>query len=381
MSAYQRRQQLLHENAVGNFKCDTAKTTHDLNYHKNRYAGADVKIKNFEKCQGALAKAGQSGAKPEEILRLRGELDKAYKAIKTDWFAKMRMKALANKASFPSPAGKLAHKTVHAYNSADRRFTQQLQTRLSERMTQAGFNQKEYKSFSNSASRGGVGMDIDMGAVEPPRYIIKGGQQVANPAHAEWRKNLTRTVEGQASRTSPQELQRVGSQELKSAFKDVYGVEPGEAMAEFTTSYSPEAYRDPRWLGSKKCKTAMTYETDPAWTRQAADVTDFKVNSLGKEHPSLGYYGNMQENCRGMVKDMKTKLNPLMKNSKNPTAVKHMEQIQQTMDDFANNRIGPIEAEHRLRILTGNQDGVVETSKRFGVLLQGLRQQPQSAGK
>lgn len=372
--AYQRRQAILKQKeAWRQMEYDLVKHDFRMRYHNKRFAQADVKIKTFEQRRIALSNAGKSGASKEEIMRLRNELDDAYKDIKTDWFAKTRMKALASKADFKTSAGKGAHKTIHAYNSADRRFTKQLQKRLSQRMTDAGFNQQNYKTFSNSASKGGVGMDIDMGVVEPPRYKIVGGKQVPNPKHAEWRKGLTRNVEGTVRRTSPHEMQKVGNEQLKSAFEDVFGRKPGEAMVEFTTSYSPEAYRDPRWLGNKSSKTGLVYSTDPAWTQQAGDVTKFKVNNLGKDHPSLGYYANMQENCRGLVKDMKTKLNPLMKGSKNPEAVKHMKKVQNTMERFVNNEIGPLEAELELRMLTGNKDGVRESAERFGVLLQGLR--------
>ncbi len=371
--AYQKRQQILKQKeAWRQLEYDLVKHDSRMRQYNRRFAQADVKIKTFEQRHIALSKAGQAGTPKEEIIRLRTQVDDAYKDIKTDWFAKTRMKALAKKGDFRTASGNGPHKTVHAYNSADRRFTKQLQKNLSGRMTKAGFNQQKFKTFSNSASKGGVGMDIDMGVIEPPRYKIVQGKQVPNPAHAKWRKGLTRSVNGDIRRTSPQEMQNVGNQEIKAAFEEVYGRKPGEAMVEFTTSYSPDAYRDPSWLGNKQSKTAIVHQTDPNWTQQASDVTNFKVNTLGKEHPSLGYYATMQENCRGMVKDMKTKLTPLLKKSKNPQAVKHMQEIEYTMEQFSTNQIGPLEAEHRLMELTGNKDGVQETAQRFSVMMQGL---------
>ena len=185
-------------------------------------------------------------------------------------------------------------------------------------------------------------------------------------------QNLTRTVNGKTNSISPEDLQKIGQKQLKNAFKDVYGRKPGEAMVEFTTSYHPEAYRDPRWLGSKQVKTALVYKTDPKWTQQAADVTDFKINNMSKHNPSLGYYGSMQENCRGLVKDMNTKLQPLLKHCKNPTAVKYINKLKDVMEQFYLNKIGPVKAEQMLRMLTGNKDGIREVSQRFSVMLQGL---------
>ena len=151
----------------------------------------------------------------------------------------------------------------------------------------------------------------------------------------------------------------------------------GEAMVEFTSSYHPEAYRDTRWLGGK----AGIYSTERNWTQQAADVTDFKINKLGKDHPSLGYYGNMQENCRGLVKDMDTKLKPMFRFCKNPKAVKHMLKAKKTMEQFATGEIGPREAEQQFMMLTGNTDGTREISQRFSVMLQGLRNMVPNAPK
>ena len=219
-------------------------------------------------------------------------------------------------------------------------------------------------------------MDVDMGVLEPPRYITVSGRRVPNPDHVAWRRNLTRTVDGVTRRISPHDLQKAGQQQIENAFHDIYGRPPGEALVSYTTSYHPEAYRDPRWLGSRSCKTALAYQTDPHWTQQAADVTDFKINTLDTHNPSLGYYGKMQENCRGLVKDFNTKLRPLLKHSQNKAAKDHMEKLIKVMDQFASNKIGPVKAEQTLRILTGNQDGIRETSQRFSTMLQGLKKMP-----
>ena len=87
----------------------------------------------------------------------------------------------------------------------------------------------------------------------------------------------------------------------------------------------------------------------------------------------MGYYGRMQENCRGLVKDMNTKLQPLFKHSTNPKAVKHINKLKDVMEQFSNNKIGPVKAEQMLRMLTGNKDGISEVSQRFSIMLQGLK--------
>jgi hypothetical protein len=233
-------------------------------------------------------------------------------------------------------------------------------------------------------------MDVDLGAVEPARYIERrvtkpGTNQLAierraNPAHAEWRKNLTqRKGDGAVVRVTPQDFQEAGQKHLEDAFQEVFGRKPGEAMTAFTTSYHPEAYRDIKWLGKKGMKTALVHETDPAWTQQAADVTAFKVNHLPKEHPQLGYYGHLQEQCRGMTKDIDTKLAPMFKYGKNPDAVEHMKKIREVTNGFALNEIGPLEADRRLRVLTGGE-GIKGVQDRFAVMIRGLRSLTPSSG-
>ena len=127
--------------------------------------------------------------------------------------------AVKAKATYNTASGRAHHKTVHAYNSVDRRFTKQLKTKLSEGMSKDGYSKQEYTTFSNSASKGGIGMDTDMGAKEPPRYKIKGGKRVRNPEHDIWRKKLTRTVKGKTSSISPQDLQKAGQNNSQPPLK------------------------------------------------------------------------------------------------------------------------------------------------------------------
>jgi hypothetical protein len=85
------------------------------------------------------------------------------------------------------------------------------------------------------------------------------GQKIHNPAHVEWRKNLTqRQPDRTRVRRSPHEFQEAGQKNLEGAFKEVFGRPPGEAMVAFTTTYHPEAYRDIKWLGKKGVQDRFT---------------------------------------------------------------------------------------------------------------------------
>jgi hypothetical protein len=108
--------------------------------------------------------------------------------------------------------------------------------------------------------------------------------------------------------------------------------------------------------------------------QQAADVSGFKVNKLPVDHPQLGYYGVMQEQMRGLTKDFNTKIAPMLKlkAGADPEATRHLYEIRDTMDKFAKNEIGPIEAEHRIRELTGGK-GMAEVAGQLAVAMRGLR--------
>ena len=333
----------------------------------SRQAEGRAKVTLFRERMQKLSDAGKAGAPKEEIAQLRSSAEEAYKVVKTDLYAKGHINALARQGD--------AKTTAH-YNSFERSYTARLQAEVEKELVAAGFNAQKCRTFSNSSSKGKVGADLDMGVVEPPRYSFDAsGKRIPNPAHTAWRRSLTiREPDGTLRRSSPQELQKAGQEILERSFAKIYGRSPGEAMVEFTTSYHPEAYRDLAWLGSKGTKTALVFETNKAWVQQAADVSGFKVNKLPVDHPQLGYYGVMQEQMRGLTKDFNTKIAPMLKlkAGANPEATRHLYEIRDTMDKFAKNEIGPIEAEHRIRELTGGK-GMAEVAEQLSVAMRGLR--------
>lgn len=333
----------------------------------SRQADGRAKVSLFQQRMQKLADAGKAGAPKEEIAQLRSSAEEAYKVVKTDLYAKGHINALARQGD--------ALTTAH-YNSFERSYTARLQAEVEKELVNAGFNPQKCRTFSNSSSKGKVGADLDMGVVEPPRYTFDAsGKRIPNPEHIAWRRNLTiKDPDGTIRRSSPQELQSKGQEILERSFAKIYGRPSGEAMVEFTTSYHPEAYRDLAWLGNKGSKTALVFETNKAWVQQAADVSGFKVNKLPADHPQLGYYGIMQEQMRGLTKDFNTKIEPMLKLKArtNPEAARHLYEIRDTMDKFAKNEIGPIEAEHKIRELTGGK-GMAEVAEQLSVAMRGLR--------
>jgi tetratricopeptide (TPR) repeat protein len=331
-------------------------------------------VERFIDKSKAVADAGRAGASGQAIQQLRQEADLAYRAIKADYFAKNYLKNL----------GRNNPKAVHYYNSFDRANMSQYMQRIRAEAKRQGLSQQELALFSNSASKGGVGMDVDLGFREPPRFITQAGKLAPNPAYTQWSRGLTQTLsDGTVVRLTPGEYQRKMQSIMETSFTDHFGRAPDEAFLRFTYSGDPEAYKKLAWIGGKGLKTAdfagLTGGAQ-SYAKQAGDVSLFKVTELPKNHPSLGTYGVMQEQCRSMVKDITTKLAgsprgaPISPNSplaKAPKAVQdHYMKLRDLMDDFATNRIGPVEAERRLNLLTGGR-GMAEVAEQFGVTLQG----------
>lgn len=341
-------------------------------FRLRQYRGRLV-VDNFIDKSKALAAAGKAGAPRAAIQQMRLEADKAYRDIKTDFFAKNYLKNL----------GRNNPKAVHYYNSFDRANTNQYLQRVQANAKSAGLSQQELALFSNSASKGGVGMDIDLGLREPPRFIVQAGRTVPNPAYRAWLNGLTLTENGVTTRVTPVEYQRRMQQVMEKSFAEHFGRAPDEAFLRFTYSGDAEAYKNLAYIGRKGLKTAdfeALASGGPAYAKQAGDVSLFKVTELPHNHPSLGIYGTMQEQARGMVKDISTKLagaprgqaiNPASPLAKAPPHVQqHFLKLRDAMDDFAANKMGPVEFEHRLKLLTGGR-GLPEVAEQFGVALQG----------
>jgi hypothetical protein len=239
-----------------------------------------------------------------------------------------------------------------------------------------------FRTFSNSASCGRAGMDIDYGVNSPARYLRdENGIFQSNPEYFNWLRGITQN----GRRRSSYDLEQAGQRHLEDAFAEVVGQgrNTREAFVNFTTPGHSEAYADQAWIGAGNRPTACFDNIDPRWVQQAADVTMFKVNGLPAGHPALPHYLDLQEKCRTLVKDINTKLagiNPLAPGrvgagsplaAANQGMQDHIMRVRNIMDDFANNRIGPIQAERALNEMTGGE-GLPSVVREFGDLLVGM---------
>jgi hypothetical protein len=354
-------------------------------------------MQQFKKAQEDVQNARGAGKADFEIKDLLGRAEAAYKAANSDFHAKNWMKRAAN----------LDEKIATVWCEFDAANKGRVIDTTLSILSQKGLSNPDLRCFSNSASKGSVGMDMDLGFVEPPRWIEvphwknpKEKMLVANPEYVQWRNSLTITdpKTGATKVISPREYAAHAQEAMNEAYRKVYGHPPDEAFLEFTYSDHPEAYKDKAWLGKEGGPGWADFcNINPAYNGQTADVSGFKVNRMQKpgssgghdELPSLPRYSIMLEQSRGLVKDLNTKLfgakadtaafggesgnlikvNPNSPLGQMPKSVQaHFTELRTVLNDFAGGRLTPSQAERKLYVLTGGQ-GIVEVPQQMKIVL------------
>lgn len=339
---------------------------------KSRMANGRAKVKLFKE-RVQLAQLAGSSNDPKLVAELNAKAAEAAKAIKCDYAAKMAL----------NQSGKADPATMKAYLAQDQRLMAEVQQEFKQAMSQRGYGPVEIRSYSNSASAGKAGMDVDIGIVEPTR-LIRGpaGQAVKNPQWETWRRNsITQTgADGKPQMVSIQHYQRAGQENLQRSFDKIYGGTgrpTGDGFVNFTTSAHAEAYVDAAWIGRRGLPHADFESILPGTAKQAGEVTSFKVSHLINTPGAEPDYLKLQEGCRTLVKDINTKLVGSTTSTINPQAPlakagvpvqQHVLKLRAAMDSFAKNEIGPIDADRAIRELTGGE-GLPAVVKQFQSLL------------
>jgi hypothetical protein len=361
-------------------------------------------MERFKKAHTDLDNARGSGKSSAELAPYQAQADAAYNAANSDFHAKNWMKRMA----------KLDQGMANTWCEIDAIQKAKVIEETKSILRAKGLSDMELRCYSNSASKGSVGMDMDLGFVEPSRWNLvpdpsapKGVKMmpVLNPEYWKWRTKLRITDSSAPSGSrplSPREYAAHAHEAMNEAYRKVYGHGTEQAFLEFTYRDHPEAYKDMAMLGIKDGPPWADFaNVNPAHNGQTADVTGFKVNRLEKpktagghdELPSLPRYSAMLEQCRGLVKDFDTKMfgakadtaafgneagnkiiiNPASPLGQAPVAVqKHFLALRTVLNDFASGRITPSNAERQLQVLTGGQ-GVVEVPKQMRAVMSNFK--------
>jgi hypothetical protein len=313
------------------------------------------RVKAFEDAQAQLQEAGQGGAAAERIKELQDVVKARANDINADQHAKMFLL----KSGQGSPA------SIRAYESYHSAIHAEVEARFHEIMEKdMGFNPQEVAPVRNATSTGTAGMDYDL-ALKEGRPITKDGKP-----------------------SSVSEWQEAAKEAYNKAFQERTGHSAEAAWENVTSSVHVESYKDigntpgkfEGWLTDlRNPENVKTLKSK--FAQQATDVTRVKGWDF-RNNKTMGEFSQLQEICRGTAKDMKTKLDPVLAVAKTSSAVEeealrqaraHWKQVQEVMEDFGSNRIGPVTAKQKLYQLTG-YESVHEIIDQMGVTMQGAVQ-------
>jgi len=230
--------------------------------------------------------------------------------------------------------------TRQMYLQYENRVKTKVETRFKKMMEERGWEEFELKEFRNAASGNSVGMDWDHGLVEENlKTMTINGKEV-------------KVIMKHGKPMTIQQFQKEGEKLFRQAYHDVTGYSAEGSFATFTTSANAEAFKDVSIL-----KNPAMADKDLAG--QTAWTVKYKADHMLGKH-SMGFItkaGKYGEACRGMAKEIRTKLIPNLLQTKN---IKHyrqnfafFEKLEKVLQDFGENKISIVEADRSVRNLTG----------------------------
>jgi hypothetical protein len=177
-----------------------------------------------------------------------------------------------------------------------------------------------------------------------------------DPRSAEGRKLVQELMEARraasdAGRVSPSTWNEIGQRTYDRVYEATTGQNAVKSYQAFTQSRNPEAYFDLGVLRNDPVGTPFR----PAWASQTASVTSFKT--YHNDH--LAHLGHLtrgeaiQESARGLAKDMKTKLLPLLQNDARTTdaAFQRLGRLQDVLHRVGEGKLPPGQLDGALRAL------------------------------
>lgn len=238
-------------------------------------------------------------AKSAETAATKNLIDKTAE-VNQNYQAKLHFKS----AGDIDPTGAEFDKTLRdeVYSRVDAKFEQEMADR--------GYSPQEIQEFRNKSSAGSASMDRDLGFKEPspldPKYPLGKDDPQFQKDTFKWRQGVTKN----GKRVPIHEANEDAQHAYNMAYLDVTGRDAEKAFQEFTSSQHSEAYSDPNVLINDPAKTPFSSKH----IEQTGDVSRYKHgNNMKMADEGIITNGEaMMESVRGMQKDIKSKLLPLM---------------------------------------------------------------------
>jgi len=202
------------------------------------------------------------------------------------------------------------------------------------RMQKKGWSKFELQEFRNASSGNSVGMDWDIGLIE--------------------RQGMKLTKKGQKATITM--WQKDSEKEFAKAYFKQTGYSAEGSFANITSTVHSESFLDVNILSNPA-------NASKKFADSTAKTVKYKAKFMLSNH-SRGFItktGKYSEACRGMAKEIRSKIIPNLKNIKGvanpllPSAkyIDYMRKIETVLQNFGENKIGITEAERSIRNLTG----------------------------
>ncbi len=330
---------------IGAIHMATSKVISRCSVAKNTYKKYSVDVIDSAKYQQeremslAMVKNYEKNIRhmEEELKKGNTEIVRQYaKKMESETEKLMASPHAKNYLKYKAPKS-LQRVYIHYENKVKKRVI----TDFKNRMKKLGWQDFEVREFRNAASGDSVGMDWDLGLVEdnlktvtidgkPIKLIKKGGKYV--------------TLD---------EFQKEAQREFNKAYKAKTGYLAETSFANLTTSVHEESFADVEILkNAAKAKPKLAKETARTIKHKALAMGSINTGLITKT-------GKYNEMCRGLAKEINTKLIPNLEQNKKlskdgiKAGVKYFKAIGDILQKFGKNDISIVDAEIRIRNLTG----------------------------
>ncbi len=234
--------------------------------------------------------------------------------------------------------------TREMYIQYENKVKARVEARFKKMMEEQGWEDFDLREYRNAASGRSVGMDWDIGLVENHlETAIIDGKEV-------------KVLMKNGKPVPVSQFQKEGEKFFRKAYHLETGYSAEGSFANLTTSAHQEAFQDVAIL-TDPCRASKELAGETART------VKFKADHMLGKH-SMGFItkvGKMGEACRGLAKEIRTKLIPNLRQSKNSrqflldnmNGVDYFNRLERILREFGENRINIVEAERSVRRLTG----------------------------
>lgn len=268
------------------------------------------KIQNFKQ----LMSKGEAGAAKQEMKLLEEETKK----LMANPHAKNILKYNGSKV------------TTQYYQFCEKKVKEKVVNDFMKRMEAKGWSKFKLKEFRNASSGATVGMDWDIGLVEREGMRLTKGGKAASIE--QWQKDATK--------------------EFNKAYLKQTGYSAEASFANITSSENFEAFEDVALLSNP---ANAKFEFAESTAKTVYKKADFMLSNHSRGF--ITQTGKFNETCRGLAKEIKTKLIPNLKTSKfklhATKGVDYFSKLQHTLERFGKNEIKITQAEREVKNLTG----------------------------